>query len=537
MANVQIANCTAGVLNAAAFSGNMQAWFVINTETKSTAVWGLTFPANQGACTASCQVDMNTLPAFTISVTSSDDPLQYRLTAIKPAGAPTGGANYVLVYNPSGMITGNTAGQLVWASWGSTASPSCTFGIIEGDNQICGVGLVDLDILFPGNPALATQMATLINSAALTAKTAAELYEALMAAVALRGATWMTQTWSVIGPRTLGGICVPGAHDAGASAATLSSGFSHACNTQTQALDIGGQLAAGVRFFDMRPSFSTKLNGYYLTHFTVKAKQWWGAFGQELQSALTQISTFLAQDSGKDEVVILKFSHFAELGDYFPGPLSQQQFTAIAQMVQQTLDSYLFTSSDTSINLNQMTMNDIVASASQRRPCVIALFDVGISKQTKGYTFPKNLVSPVEGVFAYGDTAPSDVTYPVTPNYYMYDLYSNSNQFHQMVLAQQKRFRKFTPGTTNAAFLLSFTMTCQDIPCTGGQVGAARSLTCISQMARYCNPLLVPTVFNWIRQKYVKQGHMPNVLYLDYVGQYSDNAVVLAAELNARYGG
>jgi hypothetical protein len=55
-------------------------------------------------------------------------------------------------------------------------------------------------------------------------------------------------------------------------------------------------------------------------------------------------------------------------------------------------------------------------------------------------------------------------------------------------------------------------------------------------MAQYANPQLTSYVMAWARDQTIKSGRMPNVLYLDYLGQYADDAVSVAAELNAKFG-
>ena len=50
-------------------------------------------------------------------------------------------------------------------------------------------------------------------------------------------------------------LALPGSHDAGMSTFTGGRG-AVACNSVTQSLDIGQQLALGVRYFDLRPVVS-----------------------------------------------------------------------------------------------------------------------------------------------------------------------------------------------------------------------------------------------------------------------------------------
>lgn len=113
---------------------------------------------------------------------------------------------------------------------------------------------------------------------------------------------------------TLRDIVIPGAHDAGMSALNgvggSQSGTINECNTLTQKLNIGAQLNAGIRMFDLRVGvFNDTL---YTKHSSsdCMADAIGGGYGEKLGSILEAIRKFLLQNKG--EIVLLTFSHFCE---------------------------------------------------------------------------------------------------------------------------------------------------------------------------------------------------------------------------------
>lgn len=128
-------------------------------------------------------------------------------------------------------------------------------------------------------------------------------------------ATWMGDLLlSSKGNYTLKDIVLPGAHDAGMSVLSgvggAQSGTINDCNTLTQTLDIAGQLAAGIRMFDLRVgTFNDQL---YTKHCSsdCMSDAIGGGYGEKLSTLLDAIRNFLQKNKG--EVVLLTFSHFCE---------------------------------------------------------------------------------------------------------------------------------------------------------------------------------------------------------------------------------
>lgn len=100
---------------------------------------------------------------------------------------------------------------------------------------------------------------------------------------------WMASIRDIIGERKLKYVCIPGSHDAGMSTIDGRTTLADWANTQTQWLDIYGQLVRGSRWLDIRPCLG---NGgkHMLCHYTVKTDSAYGANGLEVGEAIKQIN-------------------------------------------------------------------------------------------------------------------------------------------------------------------------------------------------------------------------------------------------------
>lgn len=104
---------------------------------------------------------------------------------------------------------------------------------------------------------------------------------------------------------TLKDICVPRAHDAGMY--EVNDCFAgNACNTQTQHLSMNNMLEAGVRMFDVRPTYK---NGVFWTYHKTQC----GGFGCDgvlLADLLTDTKNYLETHN---ELVVLDISQFCDI--------------------------------------------------------------------------------------------------------------------------------------------------------------------------------------------------------------------------------
>jgi hypothetical protein len=104
---------------------------------------------------------------------------------------------------------------------------------------------------------------------------------------------WMQQSMGSLANRTLKQITMPGSHDAGMDRydpGTLGANFA---NTQSQYLDVGGQLNIGSRYFDLRPVLS---NGKWVSgHYSeIENLGWVGGNGQPIEEMVSQINEYVA---------------------------------------------------------------------------------------------------------------------------------------------------------------------------------------------------------------------------------------------------
>lgn len=148
-------------------------------------------------------------------------------------------------------------------------------------------------------------------------------------------ADWMHRNLPTIGGRTLKQLAMPGTHDAGMSTITGSTAFGGKCNGQTQTQNIGGQLALGSRYFDIRPAISEfaqldNLDGvadnllsgggnYYTGHygFVSPLNSWQGTNGESIDNIINDINSFTANNK---ELVIINLSHVSRVAIALPSP-------------------------------------------------------------------------------------------------------------------------------------------------------------------------------------------------------------------------
>ena len=119
---------------------------------------------------------------------------------------------------------------------------------------------------------------------------------------------WMQANIQYLGCQSLRQLCIPGSHDAGMSQFNAHTALADSENTLTQTLGIGDQLAAGVRYFDIRPVISGGAfwTGHYSNTSTIVG--WQGADGQSIQSVINDVNSFTASNQ---ELVVLYLSHTA----------------------------------------------------------------------------------------------------------------------------------------------------------------------------------------------------------------------------------
>jgi hypothetical protein len=115
------------------------------------------------------------------------------------------------------------------------------------------------------------------------------------ASLVFNRARWMgDHLEAILGGKKLNQLALPASHDA----AMYPGGFSFSILGKTQDLNIYGQLAYGVRYFDLRPKY--KNDDFILHHDIID--------GPQLSDVLDQIRQFF--EEGHRELAVLKFSHY-----------------------------------------------------------------------------------------------------------------------------------------------------------------------------------------------------------------------------------
>ena len=295
--------------------------------------------------------------------------------------------------------------------------------------------------------------------------------------------------------RKLSQVCLPGAHDAGMSVLTKSTSLSSVCNTQTQEHTIGGQLSRGVRYFDLRPAvWSSSEQTIYMGHFSSHLGYEFGSIGQKLSDVLNEVASFMAGDTNGEEVVILKFSHFVSQDE---SGFTNSLLTTFITQLKNTLGNYMYTNSDSNINLGGVTLQSIINSG-KRVICLLTAADT----PDDGHTFSNSQlnaqINPSQGLFSFGDNNSS-------ANYRLFDSYAADHDYDDMVSNQVEKWEDFS-RSNNSMFLFSYTLTS-----TSGGI----TNDCVLEMAEEANPVLMANLAYYKTHNNISQ--MPNILYIDKV--------------------
>lgn len=174
---------------------------------------------------------------------------------------------------------------------------------------------------------------------------------------------WMEQNLPTIGCQPLRQLCMPASHDAGMSQMNGNTVASNDADTLTQDTDIAGQLAAGFRYFDIRPVIHD--GAFYTGHYSEILGSWQGGNGQSIASIITELNAFL---SSHRELVILDLSHAYDTDSGYTTLTAAQTLTLITQL--QGI-SHLFAAPSGTTDLSLLPLNAFIAN----NPAVLIIFD------------------------------------------------------------------------------------------------------------------------------------------------------------------
>ncbi len=240
--------------------------------------------------------------------------------------------------------------------------------------------------------------------------------------------------------RTLKTICMPGSHDAGMGTFSPGTVGAHFANTQTQYLDIKGQLMAGSRFFDLRPVISNGdwVAGHY-SGLDVPGEDhvWVGGNGQSIADIVKQVNDFTAEYR---ELVIINLSHTLDTDNDYKD-LDQAQWNSLFEKLKGINNRYTV-DDPKDIDFSNKVLGDFITDRAS--VFIIAQLPSGI---------------------VLGDYARQG--FFASNNFPFYDSYSNSNDLTSMRDDQLRKLKDERNIVSDAAsrkdnfHVLSWTLTQQ----------------------------------------------------------------------------
>jgi hypothetical protein len=277
---------------------------------------------------------------------------------------------------------------------------------------------------------------------------------------------------SAWGNRTLSQLTIPASHDAG----MYLGGFPQSL-ARTQSLSIYRQLTAGVRWFDLRPTF--KEGKFYIHHGSIT--------GPSLSVVLNDVHRFMAE--GHHELVLLKFSHFEGI--------NSGNYPAMIQQLREALAFSFYENLPAGKRLGDITLADFVRDHGR----VLILCDGGLP-----------LTDKQPGIWCYRDWENHD---PQNGDLCVDDQYSNTMSYETMKADQLAKFAAFDgrckqkPEVTCDLFLLSWTLT----PPTGVISFSQKANTQLSDAMEHLGTLN-------------SHGRRINLVYVDDAGECLTKVVV-----------
>ena len=294
--------------------------------------------------------------------------------------------------------------------------------------------------------------------------------------------TWMGELLAKKPNVTLNNLTMPGSHDAG----MYRPGVTEKSNTQS--LDIGGQLQAGARYFDLRVCASG--SELWTNHGP--------SYGGKLDDILDDVKKFLA--SGSKEVVFLKFRSVDDPYDAIRYPDRDRKGTV--DLVKSKLKGLLYTA-DATPHFAKQKLSDLAGDSGR----VVAVFN----SQYDGHHAPK------DGIFPYIDYGNEDTGEEIAAknhnNLGVYDAYSHQSEFSVMQKDQHAKWAAHGGYGKDYLFLLSWTLT-----------GSTDNILDLDLLSATANPQM-PRALHTIAAERLPEG-LPNIVYIDQVDPYLCKAII-----------
>ncbi|PSR79686.1 hypothetical protein PHLCEN_2v6906, partial [Hermanssonia centrifuga] len=303
---------------------------------------------------------------------------------------------------------------------------------------------------------------------------------------------WMQNSLPTIGNRILRHLTIPGSHDAGMSFINGSTFFGSEDHVLTQTLSIGGQLARGSRYFDLRPTISSGIfkSGHY-TNLSVVGYQ--GANGQSFSSIIDDVNAFTANNA---ELIILNLSHDLNSDNY--SSLKQSDWNNL--FVQLFALHHLFVAPNpTTVDLSKLALRQFIGNG---QAAVIVIVQ------------PPSDPSVTLGLWQ------TQGFYNATTQFAVYDNYSNSNDLSYMSKNQLNLLEEHRLNYNSQEFLLSWTLTQQTIDFTQKDAPSIIDYGNIANNALFT--LLPPTIKSTLNIVF------PNIIYIDNFNRSDVTALAIA---------
>ena len=318
-------------------------------------------------------------------------------------------------------------------------------------------------------------------------------------------ARWMEDTlFPAKGNLTLKDIVIPGSHDAGMSALNGTGGTQggsiNTCNTLTQKQNIGKQLNAGIRMFDLRVgSFK---NSIYTKHSSsdCMADAMGGGYGERFKDILDSVKTFL--DRNKKEFIILTFSHFCAT----EAPTHKVADSIIRALGKEHIYN------NQSKDISQIKLNDLAGK-------VIVTFE--------GYASADKLIDSN----SMADKGKTFLNFRRA--------YAATNQINRLLAREELFFTSMKNGVNkNDLIRLDWQLTqssdeaaliCNDFqdekvsPVINGMMlltNVIKKNQSITDLALFGNKYLPAKVNEWISTGTINKNNKPNILYIDAAGAW-----------------
>ncbi|MFS2225717.1 hypothetical protein [Pantoea sp. B65] len=264
-------------------------------------------------------------------------------------------------------------------------------------------------------------------------------------------------------------IIMPASHNSGMSETShCAPAVIAAPYSRTQSLNVASQLAAGVRFFDIRVDYD------YGELVTYHRNEQWGCNGITLKRVLDNTCDFLV--SNPTETAILKISHIRNDSGHDVVDIKNRVNEFLAGY-----SDYLYKNMDPRVRLLDIELGVL-------RSKILLVFDYS------------EHISPEKGFFRYHN---AEIT-TTRENISVYDVYSNTQTYNNMRDDQLAKWRDYAGLGKDYLFLLSWILTSAGI---GNHD--------IHTLSAYSNPNLA-TVLSRYAYEY---NTIPNIVYLDFLDE------------------